>query len=100
MDDATFDLIQEKTVKRPKPCGAAIQILEQKTKNDKVRYFMPWENPNAQKSWSWADDVTEDFKRTFYKTHSLDGVPQIMALDYTNKPTFNSHSRNGELMSH
>jgi len=66
MDDATFNQIRQKTVKRPKPCRVAIQILQQETKNDKVRYFMRWEDPKAQRSWSWAEDVTEDLKSTFY----------------------------------
>jgi len=100
MDDATFNLIRQKTPERQKPRRIALQILEQETKNDRVRYLMRWENPNAQRSWSWSDDVTEDLKKTFYKTHSLDGVPQIMSLDYTNRPTFNIQLRNGELMSH
>jgi len=36
---------------------------------------MRWENPNVQRSWSWADDVTEDLKRTFDETHTPDGEP-------------------------
>jgi len=50
MNDATFKLIQQKTPKRPKPCRVAIQILQQDTKKDKIKYFMRWEDPNAQKS--------------------------------------------------
>jgi len=100
MDDATFELIRQKTIKRPKSCRVALQILKQETKNDKCQIFMRWENPNAhpnaQKSWSWADDITEDLKRTIYKTHSPDGGPQIMSMDYTNKPTFKIQSRNGK----
>jgi len=99
-NDAALNIVKQKTGKKTKPCRVAIQILQQDTKNDKIKYFMGWENPNAQRSWSWADDVTEDLKRPFYKNHPLEGGPQSMALDYTNKPTFNSHSRNGEVMSH
>jgi len=51
IDNAKFDLIRQKTAKRPKSCRVAIQILQKATKNDKVRYFKRWENPNAQRSW-------------------------------------------------
>jgi len=36
---------------------------------------MRWENPNVQRSWSWADDVTDDLKRTSYETHTPNGMP-------------------------
>jgi len=39
---------------------------------------MRWENPTIQNIWSGADDVTDDLKRIFFKTRSLDGAPQIM----------------------
>jgi len=35
--------------KSKKTCRIAIQILQQETKNDKVRYFMRFEDPNTQK---------------------------------------------------
>jgi len=75
-DGAALNIIRQKTVKRPKPFKIALQILQQDTKNDKIRYFMRWENRNAQSSWSWAIDITEDLKRIFYNTHTLDGAPR------------------------
>jgi len=90
--------------KSKKTCRIAVQIIPQETKNDKVRYFIGWEHPTYDKrlenSWCWADDVTEDLKTQFYKTHSFDGEPYFMSRHYSNGPTFNSHSRDSELMSH
>jgi len=59
-DDKALNIIQQKTVKRQKPCKIALQIFQQDTKNDKIRYFMRWENPTIQNNWSWVDDVTDD----------------------------------------
>jgi len=103
-NDAAINIMVQKRGKRTKSCRIAVQILQQETKNDRVRYFIRWENPTSDKrpenSWFWADDVTEDLKTTFHKTHSLDGELYFMSRHYSNGPTFNSHSRNGELMSH
>jgi len=36
---------------------------------------MRWEDPNVQRSWSWAEDVTDDLKKTFYEKHTPDNAP-------------------------
>jgi len=96
----SLNLMEHKKDKRPKPNKVAIQILQQKTKDDKIIYFMRWEDPKVQRSWCCADDVTENLKRTFYKNNPLEVAPQIMSMNYTNKPAFHNHSRNGKVMSH
>jgi len=122
MDDAIFDLIRQKTPvvqksptsaaeatinivgqkkgKRTKTPRVAIQILQQETKHDKIRYFMRWENPKAEKSWCWAEDVNEDLKRTFYKNNPLEVAPQIESMNDTNEQTSQNDSQNDEIMSH
>jgi len=122
MDNAIFDKIRQKTPvvqrppiitkgnalnivgqqkgKRTKTPQVALQILQQDRKHDKIRYFMRWENPKAERSWCWAEDVNDDLKRTFYKNNPLEVAPQIESMDYTNEQTFHNHSQNGEIMSH
>jgi len=108
-DHAALEIVKRRAEimskrKSKKTCKIAVQILQQETKNDRVRYFIRWEHPTSDKrlenSWCWADDVTKDLKTQFYKTHSLDGEPHFMSRHYSNGKTFNSHSRNGEVMSH
>jgi len=36
---------------------------------------MRWEDPNVQRSWSWAVDVPDHLRKTFYETHTPDGMP-------------------------
>jgi len=88
-NDAALNIIGQKRGKKTKSCRIAVQILQQETKNDRVRYFIRWENPTSDRrpenSWCWADDVTEDLKTTFYKTHSLDGGLYFMSRHYSIK---------------
>jgi len=49
------------------------------------RYLIRWENPTAADSWSWVDDVTDDLKRVFYKTHTLRGAVRIRPLADTDE---------------
>jgi len=98
--EATLNMVGRQRGKRAKPVRVAIQILQQEIKQDKIRYFMRWENPNAERSWCWAEDVNEDLKRTFYTNNPLEVTPEIMSISDNNKTTFLSHSCNGEVMSH
>jgi len=80
--------------KSEKTCKIAIQII-QETKDEKVRYLMRWENPNTQRSWSWADDVSDELKKTFYTSNTILSRPttpweyeqQSKSLEYINQPT-------------
>jgi len=92
--EASLNIIGQQKGKRTKPVRVAIQILQQDIKHDKIRYFMRWENPHAERSWCWAEDVNEDLKRTFYTNNPLEVTPEIMSMSDTNKAT------PGEVMSH
>jgi len=72
-NDAALNIVKQKRGKRTKPCRIAIQILQQDTKNDRIKYFMRWEDPKVQRSWSWAEDIADHLKKTFYETHTPDG---------------------------
>jgi len=50
--DAALNIVGQKRGKRTKPCRVAIQILQQDTTNDIIKYLMRWENLSVQRSWS------------------------------------------------
>jgi len=39
-NDAALNKVEQKRGKRTKPCRVAIQILQQETTNDRIKYFM------------------------------------------------------------
>jgi len=62
MEDATFNIIGQKTPTKPHPRKKALQILQilqQETKNNKMKYFIGGEDPKKADSGSGADNVTD-----------------------------------------
>jgi len=67
MDDATFNLIRQKTPTKQNPRRKALQVLQllQDTKNNKMIYFTRGDNPKEADSGSGADDVTDVIRHFF-----------------------------------
>jgi len=91
MDDAIFNKIRQKSPERhrleqiasktelkisegpkvikTKTDRVAAQILQQATKNDKLIYFMRWENPKTERSWCAAENINDELKNVFYNNN-------------------------------
>jgi len=68
MDDATFNLIRQKTPTKQHPRKEAqqiLQIVQQETKNNKMKYFISGEDPTEADSGSGTDDVTDVLRNLF-----------------------------------